>query len=187
MKSFSGLRLLAPRIELRPLVAGDEPALFSIFSDREVMRYWSTVPWQSMDFAERFVRTDIDAMARGEHLRLGIVRREDDALLGMCTLFDFVEACRRCQVGYGLARSAWGKGYVHEALVQLLDYGFAELSLNRVEADIDPRNGRSARSLQRLGFRKEGHLRERWIVDGEVSDSELYGLLLSDWNGRSAS
>jgi ribosomal-protein-alanine N-acetyltransferase len=61
---------------------------------------------------------------------------------------------------------------------------FAEFDLNRIEADIDPRNVASARSLERLGFRKEGRLRERWIVSGEVSDSDLYGLLRIDWLAR---
>src|SRR5260221_531021 len=54
-------------------------------------------------------------------------------------------------------------------------------NLNRLEADIDPRNVASARSLERFGFKKEGHLRERWIVAGEVSDTGFYGLLQSDW------
>ena len=55
---------------------------------------------------------------------------------------------------------------------------------NRLEADIDPRNVASARSLVRLGFRQEGHLRERWVVNGEVSDTDLYGLLRIDWAAR---
>jgi RimJ/RimL family protein N-acetyltransferase len=71
---------------------------------------------------------------------------------------------------------------MHEALSALLDYGFTELNLNRVEADTDPRNERSARLLERLGFSKEGLFRERFIVDGEVSDSAMYGLLRRDWN-----
>ena len=62
--------------------------------------------------------------------------------------------------------------------------GFIELSLNRVEADIDPRNAASAKTLERLGFVKEGFLRERWVVDGEVSDSGIYGLLRRDWLAR---
>jgi RimJ/RimL family protein N-acetyltransferase len=89
-------------------------------------------------------------------------------------------------VGYTLAFDAWGKGYMNEALTALLEFGFSQLGLNRVEADIDPRNMASARSLERLGFQKEGHLRERWIVAGEVSDTGLYGLLLSDWQARKA-
>ena len=73
---------------------------------------------------------------------------------------------------------------MHEALCALLDYGFGVLDLNRVEADIDPRNTGSERTLRRLGFQLEGTLRERWIVDGEVSDTGLSGLLRRDWLAR---
>ena len=73
---------------------------------------------------------------------------------------------------------------MHEALRALLDFGFGELDLNRIEADIDPRNSASARTLERLGFTKEGYLRERWIVGDEVSDTALYGLLRREWMER---
>ena len=79
---------------------------------------------------------------------------------------------------------AWGQGLMHEALTALLDHGFGTWNLNRVEADIDPRNRASARTLERLGFCREGLLRERWIVGGEVCDSALYGLLQRDWLAR---
>ena len=71
---------------------------------------------------------------------------------------------------------------MREALSALLDFGFQKLDLNRVEADIDPRNLASAKLLDRLGFQKEGFLRERWIVEGEISDTALYGLLKREWN-----
>ncbi len=80
-----------------------------------------------------------------------------------------------------LASRAWGYGYMQEALTAFLDFGFDQLGLNRVEADTDPRNERSMRLLERLRFTKEGHFRERWIVDGEVSDAAMYGLLRKDW------
>lgn len=73
---------------------------------------------------------------------------------------------------------------MHEALQALLEFGFGELDLNRIEADIDPRNSASARTLERLGFTKEGYLRERWIVGDEVSDTAIYGLLRREWRVR---
>lgn len=120
----------------------------------------------------------------GDALQLGIERNSDRALVGTCTLFHFHWASRRAELGYALARAAWGQGLMHEALSALLAHAFNGLGLNRIEADIDPRNRASGRSLERLGFRKEGHLRERWMVDGEVSDTDLYGLLRIDWPPR---
>ena len=70
---------------------------------------------------------------------------------------------------------------MHNALQALLRYAFQTLDLNRLEADIDPRNVASARTLERLGFQKEGYLRERWIVNDEISDTCLYGLLRREW------
>ena len=70
---------------------------------------------------------------------------------------------------------------MQQALQGLLGYAFQTLDLNRLEADIDPRNLASAKTLERLGFQKEGHLRERWIVNDEVSDTALYGLLRREW------
>jgi [ribosomal protein S5]-alanine N-acetyltransferase len=182
--AFDQITLSTRRLLLRPLAEADVPPLFEAFSDPRVMRYWSTPPWSSMDAARALVERDLKAMASGEYVRLGIERQEDGRLLGNCTLFKIDGQCRRAEIGYGLAYSAWGHGYMHEALLALLEFGFSELGLNRVEADIDPRNEPSARSLERLGFRKEGYLRERWIVGTEVSDSALYGLLLSDWISR---
>jgi len=179
--AFDQITLRTKRLLLRPLHEADASSLFEAFSDPRVMRYWSTPPWSSLDAAHALVERDLKAMAAGDYVRLGIERLEDARLLGNCTLFKIDGQCRRAEIGYGLAYSAWGNGYMHEALLALLKFGFSELKLNRIEADIDPRNEPSARSLERLGFRKEGYLRERWIVGAEVSDSALYGLLLSDW------
>jgi RimJ/RimL family protein N-acetyltransferase len=63
----------------------------------------------------------------------------------------------------------------------LLAYAFDELDLRRIEADVDPRNAASIRTLERLGFRREGYLRERWRVNGEVQDALFYGLLRREW------
>lgn len=186
MPTFEHVNLQTARLVLRPLVEADAPALFAIFSDPAVMRYWSTPPWASMDEAHALVARDQKAMAAGDYLRLGLVRTDTGALIGNCTLFDISTTCRRAEVGYGLAQSDWGHGFMDEALRSLLDYGFSTLNLNRVEADIDPRNSASARSLERLGFTREGFLRERWIVDGEVSDTALYGLLRREWSPGAA-
>jgi ribosomal-protein-alanine N-acetyltransferase len=176
--------LSTARLLLRTLRDDDADALFAVFSDPAVMRYWSTPPWPDVAHARRKIADDAAGHAAGEHLALAIVQRENGRVIGRCTLFDRTPACRRCQVGYALASSAWGRGYATEAIGALLDHGFDALDLNRVEADIDPRNDPSARVLQRLGFRHEGVLRERWIVDGAVSDSGIYGLLRREWHAR---
>ena len=184
MFDFAHLVLLTPRLRLRPLRQADAAAVLALHADPEAMRYWSTPPWDDLAVAEAMIQRDLDGMPAGDHIRLALERSRDGRLVGLCSLFAFHLTCRRAEIGYMLARDCWGQGLMHEALCALLDYGFGVLDLNRVEADIDPRNTGSERTLRRLGFQLEGTLRERWIVDGEVSDTGLYGLLRRDWLAR---
>jgi RimJ/RimL family protein N-acetyltransferase len=84
-------------------------------------------------------------------------------------------------LGYCLDDSAWGHGYATEGARALLGWAFDTLDLNRVQAETDTRNVASARVLEKLGFVREGTLREDCIVNGEVSDSWVFGLLRRDW------
>jgi RimJ/RimL family protein N-acetyltransferase len=68
----------------------------------------------------------------------------------------------------------------------VLAFAFDTLALHRVEADVDPRNARSIRALERAGFEREGYLRERYHVGGELQDAVLYGLLRPHWAARRA-
>lgn len=183
MLPFDTLTLSTARLHLRPLVETDADGLWRVFSDPEVTRYWSSPPWESVARGHALIARDRVGMRAGEVLRLGLERRADGELLGFVTLFAFNDQCRRAELGYVLGRSAWGQGYMREALVALLDHGFTTLGLHRVEADTDPRNLASRRLLEQLGFVLEGTLRERWIVGDEISDTSLYGLLARDWRG----
>ena len=184
MQPFDTLTLDTARLRLRSLAPVDAAALYRIYADPVVMRYWSSPPWADPARADEVIAADRVELPRGAHLRLALVRKQDDALIGTCSLFAFHAASRRAELGYALARDAWGQGLMAEALDVLVAWAFGELNLNRLEADIDPRNTASAKSLARLGFVLEGRLRERWIVGGEVCDAAIYGLLRSAWLAR---
>ena len=72
---------------------------------------------------------------------------------------------------------------MNEALMAVLKYAFEVLNLHRIEADVDPRNAASIKTVERLGFKREGCLRERWQVNGEIQDAFFYGLLRPEWVG----
>ena len=184
MPCFSDVKLQTARLTLRPLVAPDAGAVYAMRSDPVVQRYGSHAPWTDPQAAVDYIERDLQAMAAGKDLQLALERRDDATIIGTCTLHGLNPPCRSAEIGYVLRPSDWGRGFANEACVALLDWGFERLDLNRVEADIDPRNTPSARALERLGFTREGHLRERWIVGGEVSDSWIYGLLRREWLAR---
>lgn len=173
--------LPASRIRLRRLGEGDIGALFEVFSHPQVMRYWSRPPYESEDDA----RILLESIERGAHdgrlLQWGIARLQDDRVIGTCTLAGICHENGRAEVGFALGRPHWGQRYANEALTVALDHAFGTLRLHRIEADVDPRNTPSLRTLERLGFVREGYLRQRWAVGGERQDSVLLGLLASDW------
>lgn len=182
--AFERTTLATERLLLRPLRAADADALFAIFSDTTVMRYWSSTAWTERQQAVDYIAKAKLGLASGAMLRLGIEAAAAGVLVGQAALYAFNPPNRRCEIGYALGREHWGKGYLGEALTALLDHGFTALHLHRVEADIDPANTASAKALARLGFQREGLLRERWMVGGEISDTEFYGLLKRDWDER---
>lgn len=184
MTDRRNLNLRTERLLLRPLQAADQMALYAIHADPLFARYWSSPPWTDPAQALALIEQDQRDLAGGEHVRLGIERTHDGALLGTCTLYKIHTSNRRAEVGYGLGPAHWGQGYAQEAVRALLNWGFGPLQLHRVEADIDPANTASAALLTRLGFQLEGRLRERWIVDGVVSDSAMYGLLAREWSAQ---
>lgn len=179
MPAFDPVVLATERLTLRFFTADDADAHFAIYADPRVARYGSRGPWTDIEQARENIAQTMENYATRTALRFAIVLAASGDMIGNASLHAFHPQNRRCELGYALGASHWGKGYVTEALRAALDYGFDMLDLNRVEADIDPRNEASARVLDRLGFRKEGHMPERWIVEGEVCDTDYYGLLKS--------
>jgi RimJ/RimL family protein N-acetyltransferase len=116
----------------------------------------------------------------GTGARLAIERGADGAFLGWCALSRWNPTHRSAAIGYVLDDAAWGRGYATEAARAVLEWAFTTLDLNRVQAETDTRNLASARVLEKLGFVREGTLREDCVVDGEVSDSWVYGLIGRD-------
>jgi [ribosomal protein S5]-alanine N-acetyltransferase len=174
--------ITADRVHLRWLTEVDATALFSIFSNEEVMRYWSSLPMSDMAEAHNLLSHVHDCFTQKALFQWGIaLNGESEKIVGTCTLSHLDRSNRKAQVGYALAREHWGKGYINEALTALLDFAFGELNLHRVEADIDPYNEASIRVVEKLGFQREGYLRESWIIGGEFKDALYFGLLKREW------
>lgn len=175
--------LEAPRIRLRWLTGDDVDALFAIFSDEQMMRYWSSTPMKGREEAAELLARIHGGFRDKSVFQWGVERKADGALLGTCTLFNIHRGNMRAELGYCLHSAHWGRGYMGEALAALIDHSFHVLKLRRLEADVDPGNANSLRILDRMGFSREGLLRERWHVGGAIQDSVFLGLLAREWRG----
>ena len=169
------------RLRLRPFTGADGDALYELHSNAEVLRYWDSPPWIDRERADVFVATCERMATEGTGARLAIDRLSDGVFLGWCSLTRWNPDHRSASMGYCLNQTAWGQGHATEAARAVLMWAFDTLDLNRVQAETDTRNVASARVLEKLGFVLEGTLREDCIVDGDVSDSWVFGLLRREW------
>jgi RimJ/RimL family protein N-acetyltransferase len=172
------------RVQVRRVRESDLPALMDVSGDPRVTRFLPYETWTSPNDANAWYRRMEDLMAPGTALQLVVVEKRSSLAIGTCLLFRFEERSARAEIGYALAHSAWNKGYMREALTALVDCAFTLLSLRRLEAEVDPRNIASAGLMTRLGFTREGLLRERWITKGEPTDVLVFGLLETEWAKR---
>ena len=174
-------RIDGERVRLRPLTESDVPALFAVFGDPQVMRYWSSPPLANMAAARALLDHIHAHFARKTLFQWGIARIEDDGVVGTTTIFQIDNDHRRAEIGFALARAQWGKGYASDAVTSLIRFAFETLDLHRLEADPDPQNAASIAVLRKQGFKREGLLRERYFLNGEPQDAEYYGLLRREW------
>ena len=159
----------------------DVDALYEVFSDPRVMRYWSSGPLPNREAAAAMQRDIAEGNRQDTMWKWGLALRDTNTLIGTVTLFHLNLSNGRAEIGYAMGSAYWGKGYMNEALTALIGHAFDVLNLRRLEADVDPRNTPSVRTLERLGFQREGFLRERWHVGGELQDALFYGLLKREW------
>ena len=173
--------ITTPRLVLRWISEDDIDSLYEIFSNPEVMRYWSTVPLPNQAAAAELQREIAEGNESEKMFKWGLALRDSNIVIGTTTLFNLNLDNGRAELGYAMAHAYWGKGYMNEALKALVSHVFEVMELRRLEADVDPRNAASIRTLEKLGFQREGFLRERWHVNGEIQDALFYGLLRHEW------
>ena len=173
------------RLRLRPFTGADADQLFALHSSAHVLRYWDAPPWSDRARADRFIAACRQMAEDGSGARLALERASDGAFVGWCALSRWNPDHRSAAIGYVLDEAAWGQGYATEAARAVLQWAFDRLDLNRVQAETDTRNVASARVLEKLGFVREGTLREDCVVNGDVSDSWVYGLLRREWRPTS--
>jgi aminoglycoside 6'-N-acetyltransferase len=177
--------LQTSRLVIRPFAPGDEPAFAAYRSDPEVARYqtWDT-PYPLAE-ARRFVaeQSAADPRALG-WFQYAVERHDEPGLIGDVGVCRSDEG-RQAELGFTLAPAHQGRGYAREAVTRIVDFLLVEEELHRLTAGTDGRNVRSARLLERVGFRREGYLVASTWIKGEWTDDLLFGLLGSEWRRSS--
>lgn len=162
--------LTTARLTLRRVALGDVPAMHAIFADPEAMQYWSRLPHTDIAETEDWVTKTIKAVKAGE--------ADDFVVMHEGTLVGRVGIWQNNELGLIFARSVWGTGIAREATEALIERSRLR-GMTSIMADIDPRNLRVARFLEKLGFRKTGEAKRTYKIGDIWTDSDYLTLSLS--------
>jgi RimJ/RimL family protein N-acetyltransferase len=165
-------------VELRELRRSDVAAVQRWTGDPEVTRYIPLGPTSWSEARSYVVQIRREATSRNRRVyTLGVVDRADGELVGTVGLTVDSTRNARAELGYVLRRDRWNRGLATDAAATMVDFGFDQLGLHRIWATCDVDNDVSARVLEKVGMRYEGHLRGDLRIGHEWRDSSLYAVL----------
>jgi RimJ/RimL family protein N-acetyltransferase len=172
--------MYTPRLTLRDFRAADFEAVFAYASDPEVTRYMFYGPWDQAathDYLQRLLHSQTQTPRRA--WELAVVRTADGRLIGACDLT--MEQALEADLGYILARRAWGQGYATEIATALLSVGFTQLGLQRIFAICDMHHRASVRVLEKAGLRREMTFYGYKEAKGRSWDVYRYAITCNEW------
>ena len=177
--------LQTKRLILREWTDEDAENLLEIFGHESVVQYTSNDAYVTVaDGIRRVEGSRYFFHEKNMGITWGIFEKVNGKVLGD---IDFTYTAKdhfRVILGCSFKPDAWGKGYASEALKEVVRYGFEEFPLfkiNRLEADVDPRNISAIKLLERVGFTNEALLRDYYFERGKFVDKHIFGLLREDW------
>ncbi len=166
------------RLTLRPVRPEEDlGAMHAIMCQRRAMAYWSTPPHESeAQTSEWLANMAAIQPCEGEDF---IVEHEG-RVIGKAGFYRFPD------IGYMFDPAVWGQGLAREAVGAVIERGFAVHNLQRIQADVDPRNKASMKLLERLGFAETHRQARTWLVGEEWCDSVYFALTREQWDQRTA-
>ncbi len=173
--------LHTPRLSLIEIGQGQRAGLFHLFSNPAVTEYYHVIPMQ----VEEDLQKMIDFLKKGysekKCIRWAITPQGGDSTIGTIGFSSFTTGHKGAIV-FALEPAWQGKGLITEAANEVIKFGFAELGLKRIEAEVMPGNKPSEKVLGKLGFQHEGLLRQWSSWQGKQYDMNMYSLLAADYN-----
>ncbi|CDO03872.1 ribosomal N-acetyltransferase YdaF [Oceanobacillus picturae] len=169
------------RLILRQIRKTDARSMLKYLSDKDVMEHYGLLPFQTEEEALDEIAWYDSIFAEKTGIRWGITIKGVDEVIGSFGFLNYVAQHSRSQIGYELDKQYWGKGIASEAIEAILEYGFGEMNLQRIEALIEPPNVASCKLVERKAFIKEGLLRSYEFNGKKFDDLYMYSLLKSDY------
>lgn len=166
-------------INLRPIVEADAQSMFDGFSDKEGMRLTGTKRTFTLEGTKKWCAGLFDANDRVDY---AITLKDDPTYIGEVVLNSIKTEERSANFRIALAHQKYfNKGYGSEAMTLILRHGFETLGLHRIQLDVYDFNPRAQHVYEKIGFVKEGILRDDLIWEGKYHDSIIMSMLEDEW------
>lgn len=172
--------LESERLIFRAFKHEDAKHILNIRSNPKVMSYMDSASYETLSDAAGFVEGNRKAHMNKTGICWAIIDKTTKDFIGDFSYWKLDRTNHRGEIGYTLKPEFWGKGYMRETMQSLFKFGFEELNLHSLEANINPANDNSRNLLLKMGFKKEAYFKESYFYNGDYLDSEIYSLL-EDW------
>jgi len=182
MTHLGTVQLETERLILRRFTAADDAAMFENWaSDDDMTEFMSWPTHTSIDTSRGVLNDWIANYEKLDYYQWAMELKRCGTLIGAIGVVGSKEKIKMIEMGYGIGKAWWRKGYTSEALVRLLTFFFEDVGMNRVEAVHDTRNPGSGKVMEKSGLRYEGTLREAGLNNQGVCDKALYAMLAKDY------
>lgn len=170
-----------PRLLLRRLTIKEYDDIFKNYSQEDAMLFLGTKTAEEYHAFKKKYDAGLENH-RSTFVAFQLIEKDSAKIIGDCSFHTWQKLHSRAEIGYGINDEQYKQqGYMSEALRAVIDYGFAEMKLNRIEAYVGTQNIASQKLVLNMGFVQEGLLREHYCKDGVLEDSLVFGLLKKDY------
>ncbi|UIR57099.1 GNAT family N-acetyltransferase [Sphingobacterium sp. SRCM116780] len=165
------------RLKFRRADLNDINGLFALRSDIEIMKYIPRPVATTLEEISEFLKLTDEKISANEMINWVITLKDDPKMIGTIGYYHIKPEHYRAEIGYMLLPEFQGKGYITEAINEVVNYGFNEMKFHSIEALIDPANLASASVLEKCNFIKEGYFKESEFYNGQFIDTVIYSKL----------
>lgn len=185
-KRFSPFpEIYTERLFLRELGPRDAAEIFLLRSDERVLEYLDRQPSQNIIEAGKFIEKIVTSINNDECIYWALSLKNHSRLIGTICLWNFSPDNTKADLGYELLPEHQGKGYITEAIRAVLHYGFNNLQLSVIDAEVDPQNIKSVKLLNKFRFRLTVNPGENIDNEGNVIPTVIYSLERDFYNNYS--
>ena len=175
---FNGFPLLeTERINYRQITIDDTEDFFELRTNKEVIKYTDHAPMKNMQEAMDMIERISASFKNNDGVAWVMQSKETEKTIGHITFWRIIKEHHRAEIGYNMFPQYWGKGLMTEAIKKIIKFGFTEMKLHSIEANVNPNNLLSIKLLERVGFIREAYFKENYFFNGKFLDSVIYSLL----------